>query len=1148
MTFFAITAKCRASIVQPPLKYYIILSMRISLILLAITVISSSLLFATHVNGQQIENVNVNVELKSERLVDVFKKIEQKTPFTFLYRNEEVSQITGLKLGKQQLSVSALLEKVLQGTKLRFKQSGRRIVITSAPSSAAIPAANTELKPILTAVDDSTMYIITGKVLEAKSGLPIPGANVVSKYGRTATNAKGVFSLMTRKGAVLRISSIGFEVAEFTVKGTDEIFVSLKESEQVMKDVIVYGLFTRKAESSTGATASFSGAELKKVGNINVLQSLAILDPSFKLLDNLNFGSDPNRLPEVVLRGESGIPDVSLNAKYANAPNLPLFILDGFETTIQRVYDLNMNMVASITLLKDASAKAIYGSKAGNGVVVIETVRPAAGDLRISYTGSLDVSAPDLSSYHLTNSMDKLQAEVLAGKYTSTYPELQYPLTQQYSANLEQALGGVNTYWLAKPLQNGYGQKHNIYLDGGTEAMRYSAGINSNQLRGVMMGSERNTVSGVINLQYRKNAVTFRNNLTIDRNKTKNSPYGKFGDYAKMNPYWKTEDENGNMIPYYTVLTSQVYSPLYNASLNSKDQTEYTNITENFYGEWEAKKNLRFTARVGITTQNNGSDYFITANHTNFINIPTTSPEYLNRGQYTVTNGKSSNVSSDLGAAYSFTFGKSQVFSNLIYSIQQMSSSMNGMTMVGYPNDRLDQISLGSGYQPGSRAAGLESTDRNTGVVAAVNYSYDNRFLADLSLRGSGSSQFGANNRWGLFWATGLGWNLHNEKWMKNVSFINSLKIRGSVGTSGTQNFSSYQSISSYSYITDQTYNGDLGLTLLAMANPNLKWQQVQDVNMGVDAVVFKMISLRFDYYVSDTKDLLSDQTIAPSTGFASYKENVGQTRNKGLQFNLSSRIFANDASKTYVTIFGNVAHNSNKIRKVSNALKKINDQQDAVLNGTVTNLLPTSKPVTRFAEGQSTTAIWAVPSLGIDPANGKEIFIKRDGSQTYQWSAADQVVVGDMLANYNGTFGANIQYKRLSMNMAFGYRFGGQLYNSTLVDKVENADINYNVDVRLLADRWRTPGQVALYKDIADRTVTKPTSRFVQDNNEFILSSMNLQYDFTKMKFVKKMHMSGLSATLNANDLARFTTIKTERGLDYPFARTISLSLQANF
>lgn len=1119
--------------------------MRLSVIVLVALTVTAGVLTAAPARGQQIEKVQVDIELKGEPLQAALLKIERQTPFTFLYRSEEVAKVRSLYVPHGKMSVSELLQTLLAGTSLVFKQVDNRIVINTLSASGA---ANPPVPAVTAAPADTNSYVIRGKVIDASNGQPIPNASVISSQTRALAAADGSFHVLVLKGSSFRVTCVGYEPVEIPSRNIENITVALKPSEQAMREVVVNGLFTRRAESFTGAVATFSGKELKRVGNINVLQSLAILDPSFKIIDNLQFGSDPNKLPEVQLRGPSSVPNVNLNTAYQNAPNLPRFILDGFETTVQRVYDLNMNLVASITLLKDASAKAIYGAKAGNGVVVITTIRPVAGNLRVAYTGSADLQAPDLTSYHLTNSVQKLQAELLAGVYTSAYPENQYPLTQQYQANMTQALGGVNTYWLAQPLQNGLGQKHNLYVDGGTEDMRYSAGVNYNDVTGVMKGSDRKTISGMVNLQYRKKTVAFSNNLNIDVNKARNSPYGSFDAYAKMNPYWRMRDSSGELIKSYLIQNAPVYNPMYDATLHTIDQSNYTTITENFYGEWNPARNLRLTARAGIVGTNAGTDYFLPGTAVEYANILPADANYLNRGIYTVSNTKSFSISTDIGGSYSFIFGKNQVFTNLFYSLQQSNSSMNGMTAVGFPSDKLDDISFGNAYQPGTKPAGSEATSRTLGVTSAINYSFDNRFLADLSLRESGSSQFGANNRWGSFWSAGLGWNIHHEAFMRNLRFISLLKLRGSTGTSGTQNFDPYQAISSYSYNTSQSYNGDLGLLLLSLANPNLKWQQVQDNNVGIDARLFNRIDLRADYYVSDTKDLLSDQTLAPSAGFPSYKENVGETRNQGYQVNVNVRAYSNPQRRIYVGVFGNVAHNTNRMRKVSDALKSLNDKEDAILNGNNTDVPASSAPVTRFAEGQSMSAIWGVRSLGIDPANGKELFLRRDGKQTYTWNAADQVVIGDGQAKYNGSFGANLQWDKLTFNFAFSYRLGGQLYNQTLVDKVENADIHYNVDVRVLNARWNTPGQHALYKDIADNSVTRPTSRFVQDNSELIFSSINLGYDLTRLPFVRQLKMSSMTITLNTNDLGRMGSVKTERGTSYPFARTISMALNATF
>lgn len=252
------------------------------------------------------------------------------------------------------------------------------------------------------------------------------------------------------------------------------------------------------------------------------------------------------------------------------------------------------------------------------------------------------------------------------------------------------------------------------------------------------------------------------------------------------------------------------------------------------------------------------------------------------------------------------------------------------------------------------------------------------------------------------------------------------------------------------------------------------------------------------------------------------------------------------------MNLFFNIAHNKNKITKISNALEQVNKAQDDIKNTYTTDqttLAAIRKPSTRFEEGQSMTAIWAVRSEGIDPITGKEVFLKKDGTTTYTWSTDDQVVCGDATPKVQGNVGANILFKGFEANFSFNYRFGGQTYNSTLVEKVENVDVlNDNVDKRVLTDRWNTPGVPAKFKGIADYTTTKPTSRFVEDLNELTLSSISLGYDFSRMKFLKRSFLEYLKVTFNMNDVAYISSVKKERGTSYPFARTFSFGLQARF
>jgi hypothetical protein len=257
------------------------------------------------------------------------------------------------------------------------------------------------------------------------------------------------------------------------------------------------------------------------------------------------------------------------------------------------------------------------------------------------------------------------------------------------------------------------------------------------------------------------------------------------------------------------------------------------------------------------------------------------------------------------------------------------------------------------------------------------------------------------------------------------------------------------------------------------------------------------------------------------------------------MEFNIKYRLWQDRTKDAFLNVFVNGSRNTNRIKEISNYLQTYNNTQTA----TVSN-----KPVVRYAEGQSMTAIWAAPSYGIDPATGSELFIKPDGTRTYTWDSDYLTTCGDTESDLEGNFGVNFDYKGFSLNITARYLFGGQVYNQTLVDKVENADVNYNVDRRIYTDRWVKQGDVSLYKNIRNTATTRATSRFVEDNDQFFISALNASYDLTRIAAVKKINIDRLKLSFDMSDFGRIQSVKIERGTSYPFARTFSFSLQAMF
>ena len=937
------------------------------------------------------------------------------------------------------------------------------------------------------------------------------------------------------------------ESQELAYTGQEELEVVMREDLVEMDEVVVTGMFDRRAESFTGSAVTVTQEQLRAVGNTNVIQSLRNLDPSFRIAENLEIGSNPNAMPEIQLRGQSGFPD--LRGEYATNPNQPLFIVDGFEADLTKVIDMDMNRIASVTLLKDAAAKAIYGSKAANGVVVIETKRPEPGELRVTYTGTVSVNLPDMSSYELCNSAEKLQVELNAGLYDYigyngvVYwedPNQQYVYSERYNDLLKETLRGVDTDWKAQPLRNAVGHKHVVYLEGGDEAFQYGIDFSFNDVAGVMKGSDRKTFSGGLTFSYRYKNLLLRDNLEVVYNRGDNSPWGDFSEYTSMNPYFRPYDENGNLIKTYTLYEgSTETNPMWNAMIKTKDMSEYSQFTNNFYAEWRAFDGFKASARIGLTRTDDGAEVFLPATHTDFATY--TTDELLDRrGSYTYTDGYSFQLSADINASYSKYFGNHLLMANAGWTLNDETTKSMTMIAEGFPNDRLDDIGYARSYAEDSAPTSTESTVRDIGVVAAVNYSYADRYLFDGSIRFSGSSQFGSENRWGKFWSLGLGWNLHHEKFMASAEWLDQLKIRGSIGFTGSQNFNSYQSQDTWTYYKDNFYDGNVGAYLMGMSNDRLKWQRKKDTDVGLEFTAFdSRLNIRLDYYNSITDDLLTDVTIPSSTGFTSYKENLGKVQNQGFEFYVNARVWENREKNGYVNIYVNGTHNTNKIKEISNFLASFNEEQSE----TVTN-----KPITRYEEGQSMSAIWAVPSRGIDPATGKDVFVKKNGRTTFEWNSDDLAVCGDTEAKLYGNFGFNFSYWGFIVNVGMMYELGGQIYNQTLVDKVENADLTMNVDRRIFSDRWTKPGDISRFKDIADNTTTQATERFVEDNDIWTLSTVNVSYDFDRFALIKKAGFDRLRLSFDMADVARASSVTIERGTSYPFARSFSFSLQAMF
>ena len=1101
----------------------------------------------------------VNLKVVAESLSNVLMQIKDQTGVKILYNENLLKNYENINLDLNNVEVEEALRQVLANTRFEYEVTDGVIVVKEKKNS--FPQQKT--------------VRIQGKVSD-EDGAPLPGVTVLIKGTTlgTATDMDGKYSLSVPEGNyILLFTMVGMKTQEVTLKNQTELNIIMQHETSEMDEVVITGYFNQAKNSFTGAARTITAEELQAGGNQNILSALQNIDPSFVKLENNQLGSNPNAIPDFQIRGAGSIS--GMRDEYSGNPNMPVFIVDGFETTAEKVFDMDPYRVATITLLKDAAATAIYGSRASNGVVVITTTAPASGKMAVSYNGDATFYMADLSAYNLCNPEEKLELEVLAGlydvekkqyfNYGSKFAD-QAVMQRAYNWRLANIREGVNTYWLDKPLNSlTVAHKHSLRLDGGNDYIRYAMEVNYNNTPGVMKESGRERLGLGLELQYIYKNLTFRNQLNYSRVKATNSPYGSFSEYTRLNPYVKYKDEDGNYIYELEAEDRRsntgsykffIYNPLYNTTLDVRDESRYNDLTNLFGIDWQIIEGLRLKGSFSFTLQNTSADVFKPAKHTDFATY--TGDDFDRRGSYSASRGDVFDYDASLVLSYFWQANKHVINANLGWNAKQSRTKEFSVMAEGFPNERLDYISFATQYQKNGSPSGNEYTSRLVGFLGNLNYSWDERYLFDLSFREDASSQFGADKRWAPFWSAGLGWNLHNEHLMEGVDWLQQFKIRGSYGLTGSQNYDPYQAITTYEYLTQDRYHFAVGAIAKAMGNRNLAWQRTWQQNYGLDLTLWKnRIDISADYYIKTSKDVLTAVTLAPSLGFSSYMDNLGEVENRGYELSLRATLIRDQSKKIFWSVNGSAIHNKNKLLKISNALKAYNETSDSELDkepNTDGKKSEVNRPRVRYVEGASMNSIWVNHSLGIDPATGKEIFVARNGDLVTDWSSANYVIGGCTDSKVEGTFGSNFTWKGLSLNMTFRYRIGGQMYNQTLVDKVQDVDPRYNVDKRAFEQRWQEPGDKVRFA--AFRTelnginvayVTRPTSRFVEDYNYLELATLNLSYEFGTAK-LQRCGIKRLKAMFYMNDVFHVSNVKQERGIDYPFARNFSIGLQARF
>lgn len=1131
-------ALCNVLRLDNNLLAYYRLSMRLTLLLTLFFTLEAT----AYSHAQKI-----TLEVKNASMKSVLQELRKKSGYAFIYNDHDLDSAAPVSMKIYDKELLDVLPLIFTDQPLVYTVRDKLINITA---KRAVSGANPELTANL-------QEAVRGRVVDEK-GEPLAGATifVLDKEGKrtgkqTAADREGNFQLTgIATGTLLEVSYLGHTPLKINARAQLGAIV-LKPQAMQMKEVAVVatGMTVRDKETFTGAASVYSGKDLKAVGNVNIIQSLRSLDPSFLLIENNLAGSNPNTLPTIELRGQTSITTQSLRDEFSDDPNQPLFILDGFEATLRTIVGLDMNRVASITILKDAASTAIYGSRASNGVIVVETIQPKAGQIRLGYTTDMSLEYPDLSGYNMMDAAEKLQFEKLSGVYTAptAYPELQNvyydPL---YSQKLQQVVSGVNSYWLSDPLQTGFAQRHTLYAEGGSSALTFSAGGDYRVARGTMIGSGKKDWGARLNLAYRSHKLKINNNAYVNGYRSDESNYGSFANWVNMNPYYEKVSAaepyvfsfyDSRTNSYYTPTSSSyinVNNPFYNANLNSFDYTNNVSITNNLQLVYDFSRALKVQGSFQIAHTSTTTNIFKSPLHTSFEDV-----DRLKKGSYAYRQAAGLTYTANAMVSYAKHIGKHAYQANVRAEILDRDNELKGFVAEGFPTSTNGNPRFAYGYLENGTPLAINSIYRRNSLVANGYYSYDERYNMDVSFTYDGSTSFGLQNSYQPFASLGLSWNLHKEKFLQPAQWIDNLRLRLSYGVTGNQSFTSASSISTYSYMTNFNYMGQ-GVELTRLGNPNLEWQNTYHTNLGLDAGFFKnRLTLQVNAYRKYTDPLVVAIGLPASTSLTDYAINAGNLNTKGIEATVRfAPIFKPENQFTwFVGITGNLM--SQKYNGFSNKLSSLNES------------LQSLNSLTRYQDGYDSYDLWAVPSLGIDPATGREIFLKKDGTHTFTYSYDDVVKVGNGRADLQGVITNALTYKGLTLTVYTRYSLNRDIWNEALFNKVENVSlnraINSNLDKRALYDRWQKPGDHAQFRAISLTGTTNMSSRFIQREDVISIESVSLGYEFKKSKWMDKFGVSNLRLNGYTNDLAFLSTVRRERGVEYPFARSFSLSLTAS-
>lgn len=972
---------------------------------------------------------------------------------------------------------------------------------------------------------------VSGKVTD-EQGRPVANASITvrgTNIGTVSSNT-GNFSLSVPQNAKeLIVSFVGYVPQTIAVQ--DNLSVSLLADNTALSEVIVTGYTTRQRRDNTSSISTISGkaiADNPQSSIDNMLQGKATG------VNIVRTNGRPGGNAYIRIRGEGSI----------SAGNEPLFVVDGVAVPSDYYNALNPNDIEDISILKDAASASLYGARGSNGVIVVTTKKGKVSTSGISYRFQYGRNSKTPDNFRLMNINEKLQYEYDLGypnEYIANFMgQNGYSTLGQVPKTVLQGwwnqLQSQNTDWQKVLLRDAPFISHELSANGANEKGNYFVSFRKRNEDGVGIGSFFNTYDGRINASYKiRDWLTIGNNISLSTQK-----FGALRDrYNAQNPFYAIYAYN----PYEPVynkdgtynLTSQGF-PIAEAVVNNPETQKFQKALTNTYLQFNIMPGLSLKSSFGIYYIDYTREYFLKP--FSVLDIYVGDPSA--RGSKTDNGYRNFNYTWTNILTYDKTLkGLHKIGGTLVSEFIKDQFSSYTFSKKGFPTGNLTTQDNGSTVTAASSA---KSEYALTSGLAELHYSYNDKYFVSGSFRRDGSSRFGKNNRFGNFWSASAAWNLLGEKFMKEVSWFDQLKLRASIGTAGNFQIPNYASLQLFGYTS---YNNLTASIPTQVPNPNLTWEKLRSYDIGTDWSILKgRVSGTVDYYNKKTFSLLLNRPLPTTTGFNSITQNIGEMVNKGFEVSINSDVVRSKNVTWNLAV--NFSRNINKITKL------------------VTDA-PIPNGLTRFIVGKPKDTYYMVRWAGVDPTNGNALYYDINGKPTSVYSPSNNVYLDGKTPDpkYFGAVISNLNYKGFSLLVNFYFRQGSYTYNYMWGDLNSDGESVYQAQAADALNYWKKAGDVV--PNPLPSGVAYTTDRFLQNSSYIRLRELTLGYNLPKV-VLNRLRMKDLRFYMTGQNLWTSTKFKgdpevgigsTESNLirpgqsaaySYPNIRTIIVGVNITF